>query len=481
MAISLANNRVSNYVVVASSLLVTAVLLVSMFVSFVWLPFVVLILPLIAYGYWQTFKKPYLWVIIMVVGTFLGNLVHIVEGAAVPITLFQIALTAAVVSIVIRRLADGDLSLRLLGLEIHFLLLLALIYVSLLWSPDPMDGFIEGTRFLISVLFIYMVFNEMKRQNEMIHLMIAATVVAVLLGAYAVYENVTNVDVAIQNILSEGRMMRGRVTGTSHDPNRFATMFFIPMAFTACVILADTKKIYKLLSIAAFAIMSGGLVVTYSRSAWVAAIFMIIIIAWYYRNIKLFAYIGLLIVIVLIAVPQFSYTLINAAQRFLDITAGTADDSSRIRLLLGLAAFGMFIDSYFIGVGYRGFVDRFTDYYSLQETVDVAEPHNVLYTILAELGLIGIILYLLIIIKILMIAHSNIQRSEDFTEKILSITCFSTIIAFLIFYQFYGGGMNDNNLWVMCALAFSLYYAGPAMEKPNDKNEPQTIPKAGIP
>jgi O-antigen ligase len=481
MAISLANNRVINYLVVASSLLVTAVLLVSMLVSFVWLPFVVLILPLIAYGYWQTFKKPYLWVIIMVIGTFLGNLVHIIEDAAVPITLFQVALAASVISIVIRRLADGDLTIRLLGLEIHFMLLLALIYVSLLWSPDPMDGFIEGTRFLISVFFIYLVFNEMKRQNEMIYLMVASTVVAVLLGAYALFENITNVDVAIQNILSEGRKLRGRVTGTSHDPNRFATMFFIPMAFTACVILADTKKIYKLLAIASFAIMSGGLVVTYSRSAWVASILMIVIIAWHYRNVKLFAYIGLLIFVVLIAVPQFSYTLINAAQRFLDITAGAADDSSRIRLLLGLAAFGMFIDSYFIGVGYRGFVDRFTDYYSLQETVNVAEPHNVLYTILAELGLIGIILYLLIIVKILMIAHSNIQKAEDIKEKILSITCFSSIIAFLIFYQFYGGGMNDNNLWLMCALAFSLYYAGPTMEKPDDKNEPPTIPKADKP
>jgi len=452
-----------------------------MLMSIVWLPLVLLILPIMAYGYWQTLKKPYLWVIIMVAGTFLGNLVHLVEGAAVPITLFQIALAATIISMVIRRLADGDLTVRLLGLEIHFILLLALIYVSLLWSPDPMDGFIEGTRFLISVLFIYLVFNEMKKQNEMIYLLITATVIAVLLGAYALYENLTNVDVAIQNILSEGRKLRGRVTGTSHDPNRFATMFFIPLAFTACVILADTKKIYKMMAILCFAIMSGGLVVTYSRSAWVATIIMIIIIAWHYRNIKLFAYIGLIVALVLVSVPQFSYTLINAAQRFLDITAGTTDDSSRIRLLLGIAAFEMFIDSYFIGVGYRGFVERFTDYYSLQETVNVAEPHNVLYTILAELGLIGIIIYLLIIIKILMIAYWNIQKSEEMNEKIISITCFSTIIAFLIFYQFYGGGMNDNNLWLMCALAFSLNYAGSTMEKSDDKNESQTISKADIP
>jgi len=246
-------------------------------------------------------------------------------------------------------------------------------------------------------------------------------------------------------------------------------MFFIPMAFAACVILANVKTQYKMMAFVGFAIMGGGLIVTYSRSAWVAVILMIVIIAWYYRNVKLFVYLGLLLGVILIAFPQLSLTLLNAAQRFLDITAGSSDDSSRIRILLGIAAIWMFIDSYLMGVGYSGFADKFTDYFSIQDSIGVSEPHNLIYTIVAELGIVGIILFGLLFFKILRVAWLNVQNSETEMEKIIAVTCLSTIIAFLVFYQFYGGGFNDNNLWLMCALTFSLYYSGEFTVPTDDK------------
>ncbi|MCH8556542.1 MAG: O-antigen ligase family protein [Balneolia bacterium] len=423
------------------------------------LPLALLAIPLAGFAYWQTYVKPYLWVVILVVGTFLGNVIHLAEGGVVPLTLFQLALFVAVGSIILRRIVEQDFNFRYMGIEIEVVLFLSLIYLSLLWAPDPMGGFVDSTRLVISFFFIYIVFNELKRQEEMITLFVVTIAVATLLGFYALYQNVTNIDVAVENIMAEGTLIRGRAVGTSDDPNRFATMFFIPMAFAGCVILAKAKFYYKIMAFLGLAVMGGGLIVTYSRSAWVAAILMIIIIAWYYRNVKLFVYIGILGVIVLAAFPQLSITLINAAQRFLDITAGASDDSSRIRIILGIAAIGMFIDTYLLGVGFRGFPDRFTDYFSTQESIGVTEPHNITYTILAELGIIGIILFGLLFFKILRVAWLNIKLSETEIEKIIAVTTFSTIIAFLVFYQFYGGALNDNNLWLMAAITFCLYYS----------------------
>ncbi|MCC5934968.1 MAG: O-antigen ligase family protein [Balneolales bacterium] len=426
------------------------------------LPLALVAVPLALYGYWQTFVKPWLWVLLIGVASFLGNIMHLVPEGVIPLTLFQLFLFAAVFSILIRRLIEKDFTFRLMGFEAEIILFLGLIFLSLIWAPDAPDGFRDGVRVLISIFFIYLVFNEVKRTNEIKLVLIALVVVAVLLGAYGVYQNVTNVGDTVRNMLGGGRFLRGRVTGTTSDPNRFATMFFIPMAFTACIILSKKQAWHKMMAFGAFVIMSGGIIVTYSRSAWVGAILMLVIIAWYYRNVKLFAYFGIMIIVVLIAFPQLSFTLLNAAQRFLDITAGAGDDSSRIRLLLGLAAIGMLLDSWFIGVGFRGFVESFTNYYSLHESIGVAEPHNVVYTVLAELGLIGIILYGFIMFKIFRTAWLNIGLSETEDEKIIALTCFSTIVAFFVFYQFYGGGLNDNNFWLMCALAYSLYYAGKA-------------------
>lgn len=424
------------------------------------LPVAVVVLPLLLYGYWQTFVKPWLWVMLIAVGSLLGNIIHLIPEGTFPLTLFQLFLFAAIISIVIRRLIAKDLNFRVMGIEAEVILFLGFIFLSLIWTPAPIDGFSVAIRLLISVFFIYLVFNEVKQTEEIKYILIALVVIAVFLGAYGVYQNVTNVGDTVRNMLGGGRFLRGRVAGTTSDPNRFATLFFIPMAFTACIILSKSALWHKFLAFGAFIVMSGGIIVTYSRSAWIGAILMLLIIAWYYRNFKLFAYIGLMIAAVLVAFPQFTFTLINAAQRFLDITAGSADDSSRIRLLLGIAALGMFLDSWLMGVGFRGFVDNFTNYFSLHESVGVAEPHNVLYTVLAELGIIGIVLYAIIIFKIFRVAWLNIRFSETEDEKIIALTCFSTLVAFFVFYQFYGGGLNDNNFWLMCGLTFSLFYVG---------------------
>ncbi|AXI99734.1 O-antigen ligase [Cyclonatronum proteinivorum] len=438
------------------------------------LPLVVFVVPLALYGYWQTFVKPWLWVALIAVGSFLGNIMHLLPEGVIPLTLFQLFLFTAVFSILLRRLIERDFNFRMMGFEAEIILFLGLIFLSLIWAPDAPDGFRDGVRVLISIFFLYLVFNEVKRTHEIKMVLIALVVVAVFLGAYGVYQNVTNVGDTVRNMLGGGRFLRGRVTGTTTDPNRFATMFFIPMAFTACIILSKKQLSHKVMAFVAFMVMSGGIIVTYSRSAWIGAILMLLIIAWYYRNVKLFAYLGLVVIAVLIAFPQFTFTLLNAAQRFLDITAGSADDSSRIRLLLGLAAIGMFLDSWFIGVGFRGFVESFTNYYSLHESIGVAEPHNVLYTVMAELGLIGIVLYGFIMFKIFRVAWLNIRLTETEDEKIIALTCFSTIVAFFVFYQFYGGGLNDNNFWLVCALAFSLYYVGKAKSTP----DPDELPPA---
>lgn len=435
------------------------------------LPLALITVVIAAFGVWQAFVRPYIWVVLMVVSTFLGNVIYLAEDGVVPLTLFQLALFAAVFFIFLRRLADHDFNFRFMGFEAELGLFLSFIYLSLLWTPAPMDGFIEGTRLLISVFFLYIVFNEIKHEREIIALFAVAVIVSTFLALYALYQNLTDVGAAVDNVMAQGTRLRGRATGTSHDPNRFATMFFIPLAFSACVFLGDTKNKYKVLALVGLALASGGLIVTYSRSAWIGAIIMICIITWYYRSVKLFVYVGLLGVILLIAFPNLSITLFNVAQRFLDITAGSSDDSSRIRILLGIAGIGMFVDSYFIGVGYRGFPDKFTDYFSTKESIGVVEPHNVTYTIMAELGIIGLVLFALVFLKVIRVAYLNIRFSETETEKIISVTTLSTIIAYLVFYQFYGGGLNDNNLWLMVGLAYSIYYSGADSGKKNIMKE----------
>ncbi len=456
-------NRLSVDTVSLAGIMVAFLVATAMgwYVQVPFLPVLLLGLPLALLFFWQTMIHRWIWVVLIITGSFMGQLGRLADEGVLLFTFFQLALFAAVFAIAVRRIIERDFEIRFTGFEIELSLFLGLIFLSLLWSPMHMDGFVRALRLLISLFFLYLVFNEIRRQRDIMVVLSLAVVVGCALAIVSIYDNLSNVEAAVLNVLGEGGIMRGRAAGTSYDPNIFATMFFIPIAFSACVALSETNVKFRAAAFFALILLSGGLIVTYSRSAWLSVIFMLLIIAWYYRNIKLFAYFAVVVTIVLIAFPQFSMMLLNAAQRFLDITAGAGgDDSSRIRVLLGIAAIGMFVDSYFVGVGFRGYVDKFTDYFSLQESIGVFEPHNVLYTVLAELGLIGIILYLLIFFKIFRTAYRSVHLSETEIEKILSLTCLSTLAAYMIFYQFYGGGLSDNNFWFIIAITFSVYYSG---------------------
>jgi len=77
---------------------------------------------------------------------------------------------------------------------------------------------------------------------------------------------------------------------------------------------------------------------------------------------------------------------------------------------------------------------------------------------MAELGIIGLVLFLFIFGKIVIIAYRNVKNSIDEMQKIINVTLFSSLIAFLVFYQFYGGGLNDNNIWMLAGMIFFMKY-----------------------
>ena len=112
----------------------------------------------------------------------------------------------------------------------------------------------------------------------------------------------------------------------------------------------------------------------------------------------------------------------------------------------------MFIDSYGLGIGFDAFGNHFTDYYSPQQTIGVIEPHNITYTILSELGMQGFFIFGVIVFFLFRDAFGNIKKSDSTIDKIISVTLFSSFCGYVLFYQFYGGGLFDSILMLNIGL-----------------------------
>jgi O-antigen ligase len=195
----------------------------------------------------------------------------------------------------------------------------------------------------------------------------------------------------------------------------------------------------KILTILLLGIVIPALLSTFSRSAWVSVFFSFLLITYLKKSYSIYYQLVVPFVIAILFIPQVQIIAFSIVTRIEDIFLNTNDDSTGIRLVLMQRSFDMFVDSYTFGVGYRDFPLEFIKYQSAFETIGVVEPHNVILTVLAELGIAGIVLFVIIYYKIFKIAILNFKQTSITSRKNIYLTLLITFIAYFIFYQFYNG------------------------------------------
>ncbi len=440
---------------------VAAYLLAFLAVSFLGFPYAVpilLILPFIGYLAFQSILKPVILIIPMFGATYLGEVIHLIPEGAVPITAFQIFLILTAIAYFLHLLINNKVTIKTLGFELELLLILTLISLSLIYSPARESATLFFIRFIVLIVMVYLIVNILKERKEFYYIFGLLALVAMILGTMSVRSALLDPVTAYMNFLAGGARIIGRGAITVEDPNVFASIFFIPIAFTSSIFLSGLNVWKRSLAFLATVILLAGLASTYSRSAWISTAVLLLVLVIYYKQYKIMTLSILGLIIIIMSVPELRSISLNLYDRVLDIFSGASDDSSNIRLLLGFAGMRMFFDSYMLGVGIRGFPDYFTNYYSTQESIGVVEPHNVIYELLAELGLPGFLLFLLIAVIIFRKASANIRNSKSELDKVVATTLIGTLTAFMVFYQFYGGALYSTLLWSVIGLIIAHSY-----------------------
>ena len=158
------------------------------------------------------------------------------------------------------------------------------------------------------------------------------------------------------------------------------------------------------------------------------------------------------IIILLILLPE------SLTQRFFDISQGsvimTQQGVRRISTIatrfefwsMSLQAWFSSITSFFIGLGAGGFSSLFIwrDWHWY--------PHNLIFEIIAELGMVGLVIGVLFIIKSYQIINKGIQRGSFTDHSALWVA--GTVVMFIA-AQF-SGDINDNRiLWMFIGISIA--------------------------
>jgi O-antigen ligase len=197
---------------------------------------------------------------------------------------------------------------------------------------------------------------------------------------------------------------------------------------------------------------------TFSRAAWISLIPALMVVIYFSKYRKQIFIGGAIICIVLGIVLYQNMFFKSFVMRLGSVTQLAGDSSNATRIYLVLGGLSMFVRSFFWGVGFRGFPILYEQLYrpSSQELWEVIECHTLPIEILAELGIIGLVLSVIIITRYFRFASQSIGRISNSHLRACQIGITASMVGFFINYCFNAGGIKNNWFWIGFGITFAI-------------------------
>jgi len=172
-------------------------------------------------------------------------------------------------------------------------------------------------------------------------------------------------------------------------------LMVIPFAYYLCERVSS--RFVRIVLILVLVILTFSLIVTGSRGATLAAFVVLLII--FFKSRHKMALAMVLILGLMVATPLLSDNYID---RVTSITEYESDTSANIRLSLWKAGLYMMMDRPLLGIGVGNFHNAYGGEYRETDSANLWwQPHNNFIQVGAEMGLLGLVAYVWILIMIL--------------------------------------------------------------------------------
>jgi O-antigen ligase len=207
----------------------------------------------------------------------------------------------------------------------------------------------------------------------------------------------------------------------------------------------------KLLLLGAIGVSGTFLLLTYTRSAWIATLAGLLVVA-FYQGKRLVPIMGFAVVLVVLLVP-------SVAERFSDLStettqSGAAGNSLVWRFEYWKQALEL-SENPIVGAGLR----------TVQASTDVSkEPHNDFIRVYVETGLIGLSAYLWFLVSLARSARRSIRYTRSPLEHAVAVGFAGCLAAFLLLSLVSNVISQLVILWYFLAFAVAAA-AGPRLER----------------
>ncbi len=309
---------------------------------------------------------------------------------------------------IVNKLIHKDLKVEFNKFQIIVLLFWLLILISNIYALNNERSLTylwhSSTLFLIYFVFFLDVFKSKLDFKLIFQTVIVSLFILSIAGLY-IY--IKNYEIILIGIIEE---KVARTTSFMSDPNHYATALITMIPFPIYYFIITKSKILKIALMIGVLLVLFSIFITFSRGALISLFIMILYMLYRERRIKLVFIILLGVIIVILVISLFFPVFIEHFVQRMETLTGGIDYSVSQRMLVLNGGIDMFLSHLLTGVGAGNFLTHSTAYSHL---TDAKYAHNSFLEVGAELGIVGISLFLLIIVM----TFINLKKSQLFFFK----------------------------------------------------------------
>lgn len=272
-------------------------------------------------------------------------------------------------------------------------LFIAISAASILVSPDMNYSFYNYYHLMGRYIFLYyLVIHNIQTPEQLKRLVWSVLGSAVPVMLYGFYQYLFGVDIAVLEWVDGEQFpdLKVRVFSTLQNPNLLAGFLVMMMALACGLGCKARQTSRRLLFLLLFILLGICLGLTYSRGAWVSVAFVVGLYGVLYNKKALW---------LLILIPVGLFLAQDAFTGRLMSIFNPTDTSSTLRIALWESTLAMIFDKPVLGIGWGAYwlVYPQYDFFIQNAATTIFHAHNMYLNIAAEIGIPGLIVFLLIL------------------------------------------------------------------------------------
>ena len=337
-------------------------------------------------------------------------------------------------------------------LNIPVLSFIIICVLSLIWSNNPFISLKELPLFLAGPLLYFTIVNNIYNERQINRIIGAVIIVGALFGIYGILQYN-----GIDFLFWIGNVERGKVFGLFGNAGYFAEYLILPLPITISLFLVSKNKTIKILLLIGILTMASTIALTFTRTPYlslvISFIFMLLLFVisrgkeFFTDNKKIFivVFLAIIIIISLIVVPNplnKPGTVISKIKSRASVNQLSQDYSIRRRIATWKFTMLLIKDHPLLGSGIGSFKYNSLKYQAkffdqgdnraLYPYGVADKTHNEYLQLGAELGIIGLIIFIWLIFAYFNYGLKILKREKDRYKQGIIIGLMGSVMAFLV-------------------------------------------------